>query len=132
LEAAALARAERAPEAVVLLAPVGIGERVVRLADRLETLLGRRVAGVGVRVVAAGQLAVGLLDLVGARALGDAERLVVVRHPLLLALRHRAARDDDARGAHDPVAQAVAPLPDGGDRALRMLRGLVAEGLGDV
>src|SRR6185312_5606595 len=54
--------------------------------------------------------------------------------PLLLALRRgrRAAGDDDARGAHDPVAEAVAPLPDGGDRALGMLRRLVAEGLVDV
>src|SRR6185312_6399916 len=54
--------------------------------------------------------------------------------PLLLALRRgrRAAGDDDARGAHDPVAEAVAPLPDGGDRALGMLRGLVAQGLVDV
>src|SRR6185312_13489057 len=132
LEASALAGPERAAEAVVLLAPVRIGERVVRLPDRLEALLGRRVARVRVRVVLAGQLAVGLLDLVGARALGDAERLVVVGHPLLLALRRGAARDDDARGAHDPVAQAVAALPDGRDRALGMLRGLVAEGLVDV
>src|SRR4029079_1840103 len=76
LEAPALAGPERAAEAVVLLAPVGIGERVVRLADRLEALLGRRVARVRVRVVAAGELAVGLLDLVGARPLGDAARAV--------------------------------------------------------
>ena len=51
------------PAGVVLLALLGVRERVVGLLDLLEALLGRAVAGVAVGVVLAGQLAVGLLDL---------------------------------------------------------------------
>ena len=52
---------------------LGIGQRVVGGLHLLELLLGPLVAGVAVRVVLARQLAVRLLDLVGARLLADAE-----------------------------------------------------------
>jgi hypothetical protein len=50
----------------------------VGLGDLLESLLGRLVPGVAVRVILEGELAVGLLDLLVARAAGYAERLVIV------------------------------------------------------
>ena len=58
---------------------VGVGEHVVGLGDLLEPRPrpSRRPRWL-VRVVLPGELAVGLLDLVGRRVLGDAERLVVV------------------------------------------------------
>ena len=60
------AAAERANAAgVVLLALLRVRERVVGALDLLEALLGRRVVGVAVGVVLAGQLAVGPLDLLG-------------------------------------------------------------------
>src|SRR5205823_3836857 len=68
----------RGAEGVVLLPLLGIREQVVRALDLLEPLLGGRVAGVAVRVVLARELAVGLLDLLGARVLRDAEDLVWV------------------------------------------------------
>jgi hypothetical protein len=49
--------------AVVLLALVGVGQHAVRLANLLEEGLGLLVARVDVRVVLAGQLAVGRLDV---------------------------------------------------------------------
>ena len=52
-------------EAVVPGPRVGIAEHLVRLRDLLETLLGGRVAGVGVGVQLARLLAIRLLDLVG-------------------------------------------------------------------
>src|SRR5256886_13339478 len=73
LEAAAPVR--RA-EGVVLLALLRIGEQVVGALDFLESLLGRGVARITVRVVLARELAVGLLDLVGRGALCDAQDLV--------------------------------------------------------
>jgi len=64
---------------VVVLGPlVGIGQDRVRLVDVLESLLGRLVAGLLVRVVLAGELPEGLLDLRGRGRPGHAERLVVV------------------------------------------------------
>ena len=65
---------------VVLLALLRIGEDLVGLRDLLEALLGSRIVRVLVGVRLAHELAIGLLDLVGARVAGDAERLVMVRH----------------------------------------------------
>jgi hypothetical protein len=65
---------------VVLLALLGIRQHLVGLCDLLEALLGTRIVGVLVGVRLAHELAVGLLDLVGGRIAGDAERLVMVRH----------------------------------------------------
>ena len=59
-------------EGVVLLALLGIGEDVVGLLDLLEPLLGLGIARVVVRVVLAGELPVGLLQVVGGGVLGDA------------------------------------------------------------
>jgi hypothetical protein len=98
-------------DGVVALALLGIGEDLVGLVDLLEALLRLRFL-VDVRVVLARELAVGLLDLLGARILRDAECLVVVlvldrhadlsqggnplqpplqrgRHPLQPPLQHR-------------------------------------------
>ena len=61
------ARAARGAELVVRLALLGVGQRVVGRRDLLEPLLGLRVARVRVGVVLPGELAVRLLDLVGAR-----------------------------------------------------------------
>ena len=80
------AAAERAPAAearehaagVVLLALLGVRERVVGLLDRLEAVLGLRVVGVAVGMVLAGQLAVGLLDLLRGGVPGDPEHVVEV------------------------------------------------------
>src|SRR5262249_35106148 len=91
------AAAVRGAEGVVLLTLLGIREQVVRALDFLETLLGRRVAGVPVRVVLACELAVGLLDLLGARVLRDAEDLVWItglgRHRLPSQLQRSRERD---------------------------------------
>ena len=124
----------RGAEGVVLLPLLGIREQVVRALNLLEPLLGGRVAGVAVRVVRARELAVGLLDLLGARVLRDAEDLVWVtrlrshngaslhegtsrfpRFPFHWSasadrrLRRRCS-DDHASGAQDPVAEAIALL----------------------
>ena len=56
------------------------------LGDLLEARLGLLVVRVAIGVVLASEFAVGLLDLIGARALVDAERLVVVG-----SRRHRLA-----------------------------------------
>ena len=91
------------PAGVVLLALVGVGERVVGLLDVFETLLGSGVVRIAIRVVLAGQLAVGLLDLVGARLPPDAKDLVeVARHRGLLF------GDDHPRRADDVVCEAIA------------------------
>jgi len=65
-------------ELVVELALFGAGEDLEGGAHLLELLLGGLVAGVHVRVVLARELPVRLLDLVLARAAGDAEQLVEV------------------------------------------------------
>src|SRR5437879_7512987 len=53
----------RGAEGVVLLALLGIRENVVGALDLLEALLGVRIARIAVRVVLAGELGVGVLDL---------------------------------------------------------------------
>ena len=65
-------------EAVVARALLGVGEDGVSLGRLLELLLGLLVAGVFVRVVADGELAVGALNLRLVRAPAHAEDFVVV------------------------------------------------------
>src|SRR5262249_17359504 len=103
-----------AAECVVLLALLRVGERVVRVLDLLELLLGGGVARVLVRVVLGGELAVGLLDLLRRRALLHAERVVERCHLLPLGRR----RDDDPRRADHLVAELVALLHHFDDGAL--------------
>src|SRR4029078_7940158 len=64
------------PGTVVGLPLLRVREDVVRRLDVLEPLLRRRVVRVSVRMELAGELAVGLLDLVVGRALRDAEHVV--------------------------------------------------------
>ncbi len=101
--------------AVVLLALLGVAQHVMGLGDLLEASLGRLVVGVGVGVIFAGQLAVGLLDLIRARPLIDPEGLVVVRsrsHCL-----PRLARHDHSGRPDDALTQPVAVLVDLDDLA---------------
>src|ERR1019366_9238828 len=86
------AAAEERAGVVILLAPLLVGQHVVRLGDLLEALLGFRVALVGIRVVLAGQLAIRLLDLIGARVLGDGEALVVVLLEEVLGAQRASSR----------------------------------------
>src|SRR5439155_16060999 len=79
-------------EAIVLLPLLGVGEHVVGGLHLLEALLRSWVARVCVRVVLAGELAVGLLDLVLTRALGHAEGLVEI-----LNRRHRSPAEPPPR-----------------------------------
>ena len=65
-------------EAVVGAPLLRVGEHRVGLGRLLEALLGVRIAGVAVGVVLERELAVGLLELVGARLARDAQDLVVV------------------------------------------------------
>ena len=77
---AAAHRADR----VVLLALLGVAQDGVRLRDLLELLLGRLVPGVLVRVVGAGELAVGLLHVRIGGVLGHPQgRVEVLVHPIL-------------------------------------------------
>src|SRR5918996_4533997 len=74
----AAARAAEDPAArVVRLALVRVGQDRVRLLHLLEALLGGLVAGVAVRVVLAGELAVGLLYLLVGGLAVDAQRPVL-------------------------------------------------------
>ena len=72
-------------EAVVHVALVGVGQHRVGLGRFLELVLRLLVAGVAIGVVLQRQLAVGALDFLIGRGLGDAEHFVVV------ALAHEAA-----------------------------------------
>jgi hypothetical protein len=75
-EAALLER--RVSEAIVGRAALAVAQHLVRFADLLEAVLGGPVAGILVRVILEGELAVGLLQvLIGGRPL-DSEHLVVV------------------------------------------------------
>ena len=97
---AAAGAAHRAePADLVVLGALGlVTEHVVGGRHRLEALLGRGVAGVLVGVQLAGQLAVGLGDLLGRRRLGDAEDLVVVLlEPLPLRGHGRSLRQSRVR-----------------------------------
>src|SRR6266508_5920341 len=78
-------RAHR-PDLVVLLALRRIADHVVRGRYLLEPLLRSAVVGVGVGVVLARELPVGLGDLLLRRGIGDPEDLVVVL-PVPLTLR---------------------------------------------
>ena len=64
--------------AVVGLAALAVGQHVVGLGDFLEAFLVFRAGFAGVRVVFAGQVAVGLFDVCEARAGTDAEQGVIV------------------------------------------------------
>ena len=87
------------------------------LGDLLEALLGLLVVGVGVGVVLARELAVGLLDLLGGRFLVDPERLVVVGTRCHLSILLRLSGDEHPRRADDARAQPVAGLVDLDDAA---------------
>ena len=77
--AEALARVEgRVAVLVVLRLLVGVAQDLIGLADLLEPLLAGLVAGVQVRMILLGQLAVGLADLVVRGALLQAQDLVVI------------------------------------------------------
>ena len=84
------------PQRVVLPALLGVGQDGVGLVDVLESPLGRRVAGVAVRMVLARQLPERLLDVDLTGRAGDPEDLVVV------AVLHRRSPNPGAAG----------PLPD--------------------
>ena len=76
-EAAGSRRGQRVAAEVVHLPLLGVAQHVVRPRDLLEPLLGGGVR-VDVGVQLAGQLAVGLLDLLGTRVARDAEDFVQV------------------------------------------------------
>src|SRR5262249_60181685 len=69
--------AEVRPERVITAACVRVRQHLVGLRGLLEALLGRRVM-VDVRVMGAGELAVGTLDLLLARRAANAKHLVEV------------------------------------------------------
>ena len=73
---------------VVLLALLDVTEDVVRGRDLLEALLGLRVTGIRVGMVLLGQLSVGALDVLVARAGLHAEHGVVVLLEPLALRRH--------------------------------------------
>src|SRR4051794_20248203 len=77
-EAPATAESREHPPGVVVTPLLRIGERVVRGLHLLEALLGLLVTWVPVGVVLPGQLAVRLLDLVGAGLAPDAENGVEI------------------------------------------------------
>src|SRR6185503_15001681 len=121
------AAAVRRAEAVVCLPLLGVREDVVRGLHLLEALLGALVPLVRVRVELARELAVRLLDLVGRRALLDAERVVErLRHrpraPPAPAARRRRQPERVARRARracSPSARRRSPSPPRPPRAGR-------------
>src|SRR5215203_619251 len=100
--AAAVGRAEL----VVRLPLLGIAEDVVRRLDLLEALLGNSIARILVRVVLAGEPPVGLLDLVGRRALRDAQDRVKV-----LSRRGHSRPQPLPAAAHDRRAGSPSGSP---------------------
>jgi hypothetical protein len=76
-------------EAVVGGALLVVLQNVIGLAQLLELRLGRLVARVAVGVVLHGQLAIGLLQLLGAGAALDAQELIKIR------LSHRCHRSSE-------------------------------------
>src|SRR5699024_1973350 len=108
-------------ELVVPLALFGVGQYVVGLVDLLELFLGLFVAGVQVRVVFLGKLAVCAFDLVVAGIFANAQDLVVITffchsitpfHSLFPPARCRApqSRPSDWLG-RARMAAAAAPRP---------------------
>src|SRR5581483_4547654 len=93
---------------VVLLALLGIAEHLVGGRDLLETLLGDRVALVGIGVVLLRELAVGALHLLVARTRRDAEDGVVV---LLEPLALRCHPSTPAAPPRPLVARALRAAP---------------------
>jgi len=65
-------------EAIVLRAPIGVGQYLVRLVEFLEPLLGFFVAGVAIRMKLDRQAAVRLLQFVFGSPAAYAQNLVVV------------------------------------------------------
>ena len=75
-------------ELIVALALVGVTQHVIGLGQLLELLLGLLIPGVLIGVVLDGELAIGLLQLVGRSALAHPEYLVVISlccHDLFLS-----------------------------------------------
>src|SRR5215510_922014 len=77
---------------VVHRALLGVAENVVRVRDVLEPRLLRLVAAGRIRMVRLGELAVGALDLVGARRLVEAQGLVIVDARIEVDLRRHITR----------------------------------------
>ena len=100
--------AEVAPEGVVPAPRLRIGQDVVGLGDVLEPVLGPRVV-VDVRVVGAGQLAVGALDVLLAGVPRHAQDLVEV-----LAVGHQPGPVNPAGHHHLRRPQLVVPFAVGG------------------
>ena len=72
---------ERTPVAVVHLPLALVVQHVECRLHLFELLLGRRIVGMEIGVILAGQLAVGLADVLGRSRAGHAKRLVIVlRH----------------------------------------------------
>src|SRR5699024_4793209 len=100
--------AEHLALVVVLLALLRRAEDRVRLGDLLEPVLRLLVARVGVGVIVASELAVGLLDLTGGRVLVHTEVLVeVLGHPVTAAhditsLLRASSRASLLRGSVQP------------------------------
>src|SRR6185295_3923875 len=91
---------------VVLLALLGVGQRVVGLLNLLEALLGFLVALVSIGVVLTRQLAVGTLDLVRGCVPRDPKHRVQVAGGHFLSL----LADHDPSGPQHLVVQAIALL----------------------
>ena len=68
----------RMAEAVVHVALVGIGEHGVGFRRLLESIFGRLVAGIAIRMVFERQPAIGALDFLVGRGAGDLQDFVVV------------------------------------------------------
>jgi hypothetical protein len=64
--------------AIIALPFVGVGEDLIRFAGFLEFGLGLLVAGVAIRMMLHGQLAIGTLDFFGIGALADAKDFIIV------------------------------------------------------
>jgi hypothetical protein len=93
---------EGAAVAVVHLPLARVIEHVEGRLHLLELLLCRLVVGMQVRVILAGQLAVGLADVIGARRAGNAEGLVVV-------VGHRGGSGSGTGGGKD--FDSISPGP---------------------
>jgi hypothetical protein len=80
-------------ELVIVLAFLGLGEDVVCFLNLLEFFGGGGIVLVHVRMKFAGELAVGLFDLIGRRGATDAQNFVVISwHKCALILYRRGAK----------------------------------------